>query len=130
MAKKKNNLEIEITGDASFQRALERNPRIIIAEIKDFTQRALAKYRAGIMRNPWRIGMAGGGAPVATGNLRDTHRSDTFNMGGRIYPTADQYSGVVHKNRPWLNFVFKDKRPEIDKLQTELLERITKDLAK
>jgi len=119
----------EIIGIEDFQRALVRNPQLIISESKKFIQRAIAKYKSGIINNPWKLGLGGGGAPVLTGNLRDTHLTNISNFEGRIYPSAS-YSKHVHKNRPWLDYVFSSKMPEIRDLEKDLLNVIVKDLAR
>lgn len=121
--------DTEIIGLKEFQAALARNPSLVLNESKKFIQRAIAKYKSGIINNPWRIGMSGGGAPVLTGNLRDTHRTTFSNWMGMIYPSTN-YAGAVHKKRPWLDFVFKDKMPEVEKLEKDFINTIVKDLAK
>lgn len=127
---KGNNYEIELLGAKEFQRALERSPKKVLEEIKKFTQRGIAEYKRGIMNNPWKVGMSGGGSPVDTGNLRDTHLTDFSTFTGRIYPTASKYMYAVHKGRPWLDFVFNDKALDIEKLEDKMLEEIVMDLVK
>lgn len=124
-----NNYKIELIGADEFKKALERNPKLIISESKKFIQRAIAKYKSGIINNPWKIGMSGGGSPVLTGNLRDTHLTDFSDLEGRIYPTAN-YAKHIHKNRPWLDYVFNQKQPDIELLEKDLADIIIKDLAK
>ena len=123
-----DNVRIVLSGFDELKKAIERNPKTVINETKNFIQRALAQYRSGIQNNPWRIGMSGGGSPVATGNLRDTHFSKVETFDGFIRPTAS-YAGAVHKDRPWLDFVFQDKMTEVNELEKELLDKIIKDLA-
>ena len=84
--------------------------------------------------------MSGGGTPVDTGNLRDTHKRQISGFTGRIYPTAP-YAAYVHdiegyprkrsyQLRPWMDYVFKDKMKEIKELEQKLLKNIVADLAK
>ena len=64
------NYEFTIENLDEFRQALVRNPKVVLSESKKFLQRAIAKYKAGIIRNPWKVGMSGGGSPVLTGNMR------------------------------------------------------------
>lgn len=119
----------ELSGADEFREAIRRNPKKILELVGRFLTRGLAEYKRVIIRNPWRVGMAGGGAPVQTGNLRDTHITEVSPFEGRIYPSAP-YSEAVHKNRPWLDYTEAQARPNIDKLEAELLQDIVADLAK
>lgn len=111
------------------QQAIRRNPQTVAREVGKFLARGIAVYNRGIIRSPWRVGMSGGGAPVKTGNLRDTHKKTVTPWSAKITPNAS-YAAAVHKNRPWLDYVFDTSKQEIEKLQIDLLEEITKDLAK
>lgn len=126
------NYELKTEGFAEFRKALERNPTKVKNEAKNFIQRALAKYRSGIQNDPWRIGMSGGGSPVLTGNLRDSHFTEIEDFRGSISPDEDKasYGKYVHKKRPWLDYVFKQKMPDVEKLEGEMLDNIVRDLAK
>lgn len=131
---------METVGFSEFKRAIDKNPSFVANEVKKFITRALAKYRSGILNNPWRMGGNGGGSPVATGNLRDTHHSEVGNFEGRIFPTA-KYSRYVHGDdgkltnklgrplRPWLDWVKKDKDSDVKSLEKEMLATIVKNLA-
>jgi hypothetical protein len=123
------NYEAKIIGAEEFKKALERNPELVISELKKFIQRALAKYKSGIINSPWAVGLNGGGAPVLTGNLRDTHLTEINNFQGRIFPNAN-YAGYVHKNRPWLDYVFENKMTDVEVLEQDFADVIIKDLAK
>jgi hypothetical protein len=132
---------IKIDGLKEFQAALKRNPVKVATEVKTFIVRGIAKYNEGIIRNPWMMGSSGGGAPVDTGNLRDTHVRQIKAFEGRIYPTAP-YASYVHgldgkkrskrglQLRPWMDYVFNKKDKEIRDLQKTLLKNIVGDLAK
>lgn len=129
------NLEVQALGLKEFQKALDRNPELVKKELADFFSRATARLKSGLWNNPWRIGGSGGGIPVLTGNLRDTHATEIKDFQARIYPTSD-YAKFVHggtskmEARPWLDFIQKEKAPEIKELAKKMLENITKDLAK
>jgi hypothetical protein len=128
------NTNLSIIGADEFKRALARNPRKIVEEIGKLIIRGLAQYKSGINNSPWRIGMSGGGVPVLSGNLRDTHSTRISSLEGAIFPTAN-YAKYVHdgtskrKSRPWLDYVKQDKDSAIRKLESELLDNVIKDLA-
>lgn len=121
-------MEFNLSGAEEFKEAIRRNPQKIIDLVGRFITRGLAEYKRVIIRNPWRIGMTGGGAPVATGNLRDTHITETSPFEGRIYPSAP-YSQSVHNRRPWLDYAKETASPQIEGLERELLKDLVADLA-
>lgn len=123
------DVNVQTFGFKEFEKALERNPNVVKKELGDFMSRAIARLKSGILNNPWRVGMKGGGSPVQFGNLRDTHATEIKVFEAKIFPTAG-YAKYVHGKRPWLDFVKKDKEKEIRDLETKMLENIVKDLAK
>lgn len=102
-------------------------PAKIRNEVGKFLVRGIAVYNQGILRNPWRVGAGGGGAPVDTGNMRDTHIKSVRAWEASIEPTAD-YAQAVHKDRPWLDYVQQQKDSDIKRLENQLLENIIKGL--
>jgi len=126
--------EVKIVGLEEFKKALQRNPQRVASEVKAFLTRAIAAYNRGIIRSPWRVGGSGGGVPVLTGNLRDTHRNEISAWQARIYPTAP-YAQFVHEGtsrmraRPWLDYVQQQKDSEVQNLEKQMLENIVSDLA-
>jgi hypothetical protein len=112
----------------SLERAIQRNPQVVIVEVGKYLVRGIAVLNRGILRNPWRTGMAGGGAPVRTGNLRDTHSREVSQFSARVFPIAD-YAEKVHTGRPWLDYVFDTSQEELQQLEGVLLDNVTKDLA-
>ena len=129
---------IDVIGMKELQAAVKRNPKKVLGEAKRFITRGLAAYHRGIIRNPWRVGSMGGGAPVDTGNLRDTHMSLVRGLVGIVGPNTKmaKYARSVHqgkgrmKARPWLDYVKKNKDKEIQGLYGKMLTNITKDLAR
>ena len=132
--------DLSVEGLAELRRAVLRNPQAVITEVGKFLQRGIAVYNRIILRNPWRRGMSGGGAPVDTGNLRDTHVREIGPWSARIYPTAP-YAAYVHgidgftrrrsyQLRPWLDHAKETGDREIRALEGRLLEGIIGDLAK
>ena len=134
--------DITIIGEKEMRRAISRNPAKVRKEVSRFLTRGIAVYNKYILRQPWSVGSNGGGAPVSTGNLRDTHQKQIKPFEARIYPTA-QYAKYVHgrgegetnsrngvRSRPWLNYAMEKGDREIVKLQRLLLKNIVKDLAR
>lgn len=130
-----NSLDYRFEGIDELKTAIRRNPQMVKEETAKFIARGLAEYRRIISRSPWRIGGSGGGAPVGTGNLRDTHAQEQRPFEGKIYPRAN-YAGYVHEGtgrmqaRPWLDYAKKSGNRKIRQLEKDLLATITKDLAK
>ena len=58
-------MEIKWEGLKELQEAISRNPQKIYTEATQFITQGLAKYKSGIINNPWRIGGSGGGSPVS-----------------------------------------------------------------
>ncbi|MEQ9135757.1 MAG: hypothetical protein RLO51_11150 [Thalassobaculum sp.] len=132
--------ELTVRGLEELRRAVLRNPQTVLTEVGKFLVRGIAVYNRIIIRNPWRRGMSGGGAPKDTGNLRDTHVREIQPWSGRIYPTAP-YAPYVHgiegfrrrrtyQLRPWLDHAKQTGDREIQQLQGQLLDGIIGDLAR
>jgi len=122
-------MQFKTKGLKELQKAFKRNPKKTKSEISSFLVHAIRVYNKGIIRRPWRVGQSGGGAPVDTGMLRDTHKKKIKRMEAVIYPTRP-YAEAVHKDRPWLDYVFNKSMGEIKKLEDKMLKNITIDLAK
>lgn len=133
------------------QAAVERSPNMVRDEAHRFITRGLSAYKQGIIRNPWRIGGSGGGAPVSndpryprkfqrqrSGALRDSHETKIRGLQGLIGPNTSvaPYAAFVHEGtsimepRPWLDYVKRTKAGEIRRLQGEFLQNIVRDLSK
>lgn len=125
-------------GLRELQGAIKRNPQKVLDESRIFLTRGLAVYKAGIIRMPWQIGGPGGGAPVKTGHLRDTHITTISGLEGSIGPNVSvaPYAKYVHhgtkrmQGRPWLEYVKNMSDNRIESLYRQLLTNITGDLAK
>jgi hypothetical protein len=129
----------ELRGIHELQAAVRRSPDRVVTEVGKFLVRGIAAYNRVIIRNPWRRGMSGGGAPVKTGNLRDTHRREVRKWDARIYPTAP-YAPYVHgikglarrrsyQLRPWLDFAKDAADKEVQGYERDMLKAIVDDLA-
>lgn len=118
----------------AFKRAIKRNPAMVKMYANDFFVEAMAAYNRKIIRNPWEIGGTPGGAPVDTGNLRDTHKRTITPWEARIEPTTD-YAPFVHEGtsrmqaRPWLEYAFESARPEVNRKADEFLKKVVNKLA-
>lgn len=138
-------------GIRELRAAIKRNPQRVLDEARVFITRGLAVYKAGIIRDPWRMGGGGGGSPVSndprykrkyqklrSGNLRDTHMTKVSSMQGLIGPNTQTapYAKYVHdgtrrmRGRPWLEYVRDTQRGSIESLYRKMLENIVSDLAK
>lgn len=143
--------DIQWVGLKELVRAIERSPQSVLNEGRTFLTKGLAVYKRGIINRPWRIGGAGGGAPVSndtryprkyqrqrSGNLRDTHITRVTGLIGTIGPNMQSapYALYVHEGtrrmqgRPWLEYVKNDSNPEIEDLYRYMLQNIVTDLAK
>jgi len=135
-----NKLTVRVIGVKEFSRAIERNPRKVKDELAKFFIRAKSEYNQTMMRNPWQVGGSGGGAPVDTGALRDSHQSGTkirpFKMTFGPDERIASYAGYVHegtnrmKARPWLNYTFDKKERKVRDLADDMLQTIVKDLSR
>lgn len=120
-------------GLEDLRRAIKRSPRRAEREAGTFIARGIATYNRTIIRNPWRLGQSGGGAPVDTGNLRDTHVRKVETWEGRIKATAP-YAYAVHSGegqrhpRPWLDYAKEKNEAKITQLIKEMLDSIVADL--
>lgn len=129
----------------TLQNAIRRNPDVIRSESLAFMTRAKAVLMTTINRNPWRVGGRGGGAPVDSRRLLQSHQDRISPFELRIFPEPratkikspwNTYAELVHdgtsrmKRRPWLDYAVKSNDMQIRQLQGRLLEHVTKDLAK
>lgn len=132
-------VNLSVHGLKELKAAVARNPQKVVDEAGKFIVRGLKVYRGYIIGNPWRKGTSGGGAPVDTGNLRDTHQTQITTWEGRIYPTAP-YAAYVHgidgfprkrsyQLRPWLDYAKDKGDAQVDELQDTMLNNIVNDLA-
>ena len=116
-------------------------------ELAKFFIRAKAKYISTIISNPWRVGGSGGGAPVDTGALRDSHQSgskiEKFSLVIGPDERVAPYAKYVHgrrpgevnkrtgvKSRPWLNYAFDKNEEAVRQLGDDMLKNLVRDLAR
>ena len=139
--------DIKFIGIDSLKRAIDRNPRKALNETRLFLIQGMKKYREGVIRNPWRVGGTGGGAPVSndpryprkyqrgkSGNLRDSHKTIISTLQGSIGPDTKyakyvSYGTRYMQPRPWLDYVKKNQDGAIQILYRTLLQNIVSDLS-
>jgi len=135
--------KFSITGLEALKSAIINNPSVVKSEVNKFLTRATALYMSTIQNNPWRMGMSGGGSPVAVvngGNLRDTHRITSTPWSKTIEPTAS-YAPYVHglegfsrkgkyQLRPWLDYAFDLRQKQVSGLEADMINSIVNSLAK
>lgn len=124
-------------GFKELRQAVISHPEHTKQEIANFLARGLAAMRKTIMNNPWKMGMSGGGSPVAAvngGNLRDTHKQDISPWQASIGPSAS-YASYVHgiegwprkgkyQLRPWLDYAVKVNETRMQELEKDLLNNV------
>ena len=128
---------VKIEGLAKLKAAIARNPQKIKSEVKNFLQRGMAIVKSIVRNDPWRVGMDGGGAPAATGKMRDTHQTVLEDFKAAFKPDlgAAPYAGYVHggtskmEKRPWLEYAERAGRPEINTKAKEMMTAIADNLA-
>lgn len=131
-------MKIEIKGIKELLKAFSKNPEVVRKESGKLMVRAKAEYMRIIMRSPWQLGGHGGGAPVKTGNLRDTHvqRITDFSLIISPEPTKrdPNYADYVHEGtsrmsaRPWLDYAVQQAEEKVNHLINEMTSNIIKNL--
>jgi hypothetical protein len=130
--------EITIIGLKELNQAIKRNPQVVLEKSKQLITRAMAEVLRITDNNPWRVGMSGGGTPVAIingGNLRQNKKVLKTALEGRIKYEAG-YASYVHdgtsrmKARPWLDYAKQQSDGKIQELSRAFLKEISQDLAK
>lgn len=132
-------MAIQYVGFKELEKAIKRNPRTVLDQTRSFLQRSMALYRSGIQNNPWRVGESGGGAPVDTRNLLQSHAVVYENFKASIGPSRNNqvsYAPFVHEGtkrmtaRPWLDYAQQNNEQGVQRLYQELLKNIVIDLAR
>ncbi len=123
------NVEFDPNSIRALREAYARSPEVVKSEANKFLSRGIAEYNKVLLRNPWTTTSKGGGIPVDTMNLRDTHQRAIETWQAWIRPTAD-YAIYVHEGtkkmspRPWLEYAKEKADKEIIVLQNQMLESI------
>ena len=118
----------------AFKIAIRQNPQRVRKYAQIFFTKSMREFNKEIIRNPWEVGQSGGGAPVDTGRLRDTHKREIKPWEAKIYPTA-RYAPFVHEGttsmeeRPWLDYAFDQAQDRVQKHADDMLKKTIKGLA-
>ncbi len=136
------DMDIKWVGLNELRAAIAKNPQNVLDRTRVFLTRGLAVYKKTIISSPWVMGGAGGGAPVDTGHLRDTHVTTIDALRATIGPNTQvaKYAGAVHGTgvarkrsyqlRPWLDYTKQTNESKIESLYRDLLKDIVGGLAK
>jgi hypothetical protein len=123
---------------AQLIRAFRTAPTEVANEGKIFLTRGLSEYkRIALQTKPWKVGQSGGGIPVATGNLREQHRTVISRLTGRfgVGQTRVKYAGYVHDGtrkmeaRPWLEYARIKADGAVKKHYKVFMDNILKHIA-
>jgi hypothetical protein len=125
-------MNITIRGERELREAFQKNPQYVKSRGGQLITRLKTAYQRQIIRDPWRVGASGGGVPVDTGSLRDSHRYIATQTRLEIEvpdEKADAYGRAVHRNRPWLDYAHEKLKKEREKELSNFLKDITNNLA-
>lgn len=130
-------------GIQELKAAIARNPQNVLNHARIFLVRGLKEYKEVVIRNPWQMGSSGGGAPVQSGNLRDTHQTKIDGLRGTFGPNLSvaKYAAYVHgiegmprkrsyQLRPWLDYAKMTAEHKVEKHYRQMLKDIVGELAK
>lgn len=126
--------KIKVNNLDRWQKAIQKSPQVVQQEAGQFLSRARAFLARTIQNSPWRLGASGGGAPVDTGNLRDSHRYTFQAFQLTIAPIAP-YAQYVHdgtgkmKARPWLAYAIENNEQNINKEAQAMIDRVANKLS-
>lgn len=126
--------KIKVKNLDRWQKGIQKSPQVVRQEAGQFLSRARAFLARTIQNNPWRVGGSGGGAPVDTGNLRDSHRFQ-FKAFQLTIATVAPYAEYVHngtgrmKARPWLAYAVENNEQNINKEAQAMIDRVANKLS-
>jgi HK97 gp10 family phage protein len=130
-------------GFKEFEKAIRRNPTVVLARGRVFLNRSLMAYRRVIEGTPWRIGQSGGGAPRSTGDLSKSHKYQVDGLKGIVSfdenpnPSRSNapYGVFVHQGtrkmekRPWLDYAVTNADNQVESYYKDFLDKVVKELA-
>lgn len=120
------------------KRAIKTAPDEVRAEGQKFLQRGLSEYRRVVTSSsPWRVGQSGGGAPKASNNLRERHKTKISGLRGTfgVSERDVRYAGYVHqgtsrmKRRPWLIYARDKAEKKVEKHYRTFMDEILQHIA-
>jgi hypothetical protein len=125
----------------AFRKAIERNPQAVKESVDTFLAKGKHLIMSSIKRDPWRVGMTGGGSPIALingGNLFKAHH-DTMSPWSwevKVNEGKAPYAVFVHEGtrymsaRPWLDYAVETKEREIYAEAQKVIDYVVNNLAK
>lgn len=147
----KRHLQVNTRGFASFKRAIAKNPGVVQARGRAMINRGINVYRRVIEGSPWRVGQSGGGVPVDTGRLKQSHRYRVMGLKGIIdfdhnpapADSDSPYGAIVHGDkpssvkmrgmdlhtRPWLNYAVGQSEAKVKALYQDFLDDVIENLS-
>jgi hypothetical protein len=128
----------QMNGLKEFESKIKQHPEVVKRNVANFIKRITASYMRTIINRPWSVNSSGGGAPVSTGYLRDSHAVGISPWESFIKPLAP-YAKYVHgvdgfsrkasyKLRPWLDYAVDANEKKLVELENELVDNIIKEL--
>lgn len=132
-------ISVEFKGIDELKKKIISQPKKTYDGIQIYLVRAQNVIQGIYTKNPWRVGGSGGGVPVKTGNLLKKGTGLKIETFRRIFTVDDKkvdyaddvYSGRGSmKARPWLEHAKTTGDKDIEKLQVELLNNISKEITR
>jgi len=131
-------MKITVKGLNQLRRAFRKNPDYVKRRGLQMMTRLKRAYQTEIIRSPWEVGGSGGGTPVGTGSLRDSHEyrvSPTRMTAGIPEYKAKEYGIYVHEGtslmdaRPWLDYAHEKLESDREKAFKRFLGDVVNNLA-
>lgn len=131
-------LDVRLEGEKALRRAIRRHPQEVKRQGRKLFSKLKTAYQRTIVRNPWQVGGTGGGVPVATGNLRDSHQYDVGTTRLKIHvrdAVAESYGINVHEGtskmeeRPWLDYAHEKQESTRKREIGKFMDKIVNNLA-
>ena len=133
------NIEINEKDLRSLRKAFNNSPDLMRRKGGQLMTRLKANLQQRIIRRPWQVGGLGGGVPVATGALRDSHyyKVSATSMEAGLNPhVTELYGRYVHDGtskmeaRPWLDYAVEKEESNTNQLVNNFLDDVVQGLAR
>ena len=133
------NIQINEKDLRNLRKAFNNSPDLMRSKGGQLMTRLKANLQQRIIRKPWQVGWSGGGAPVASGSLRDAHRYKVSSTELEISldpSKEDSYGRYVHEGtskmeaRPWLDYAVEKEESNTNQLVNNFLDDVVQGLAR
>lgn len=127
-------MSTKIIGLKSFKKDINTYSRVENQEGAKTLEKIQRKHKEQIESAPWEIGEGGGGVPVDTGQLKESHEYTTNPNEAEISVDAP-YAKYVHRGtqymeaRPWLDYSVQESRKERKFALKRYLDKLVNHLA-